>query len=376
MSVANRYPQDLQEQQLARPFALKPNRILRTYRGGAVLEAFRGYPNPQDGFYPEDWLGSTATSRTRTHSTEGLSTISVEGREVILRDLIRDLPIQMLGEDHVQKFGPDPFMLVKLLDSAERLRIQVHPTCDQARSLFGTNHGKTEAWIVLETRCMDGVKPYILLGFREGVIADDFKEAVLNQRADGLEAMLHRIEVRPGDVFLVNAGTPHAIGTGVFMVEIQEPSDLTINVEAVGNDFKAESGANHLGIGWDKALGLFNYTGSSFLDNLKSHKINASLVRHGPGASEHAILLGEEVEPYFGVVQYTVTESISIGLKTFCIAIVIDGEGQILSRDRELTIQRGDAFFMPAILGSYDLVSRCSKKPLKVLNCYPPSAYA
>jgi mannose-6-phosphate isomerase len=359
--------------EINRPFYLSPNRVSRTYRGGALLEEFRRYNLPMDGYYPEDWLGSSVLSRTPEYDTEGLTKLSINGNEVPLRDVIHHFPIEMLGRDHVQSYGPDPCLLVKLLDSAERLRIQVHPTLEKAEHFFGSKHGKTEAWIVVGTREIDGVKPYILLGFRKDIDEYKFKKAVLNEETKQLEDMLHRIEVKPGDAFLVRGGTPHAIGQGVFMIEIQEPTDLTINVEASSTNLVAEGDANHLGLGWNNALTLFEYTGLSWHDNLGRVKMIPCLLHSAPGGLEQDIFSGDEVERYFRAKQFTVTDSLRVNTDTFCVAVVLGGIGLLQSGGESCPIQRGDVLFIPAVLGSYEMISQSNSDPLIVVGCYPPS---
>src|SRR5439155_27078643 len=100
-----------------------------------------------DDHAPEDWIGSTTTSFGE--QTRGL-TVLPDGR--LLRDAIAAAPTAFLGPAHEQRLGADPALLVKLLDAGQRLPVHFHPEEDFARTHLGSAHGKTEAWIVVETR--------------------------------------------------------------------------------------------------------------------------------------------------------------------------------------------------------------------------------
>jgi len=363
----------LTQEELRQAFMLEPNRVLRTYRGGLLLETFRGYAHPQDGWTPEDWLGSTTESRLKNHPHEGLSFLSVGDRKFTLDNVIRNYPREMLGEKHVEVFGPHPFLLAKLLDSCERLRVQVHPSRDQALALFGSRHGKAEAWHILDTRTIGGVEPYILLGFREGVRAQEFAKALLSEDTEALLSMMHRLEVKPGDTFMVDAGVPHAIGSGVFMLEIQEPSDLTVYAESSG-DTPLEHPSNHLGLGWQNALGLFQYQGDSREANLAKRKLVPEKT-DCYGASVYNTVMGDPAQPYFGLTEYVVRERTTLRMETYTIAIVVGGRGTLEGEDFRRDVTRGDVMFWPALLGELTLCAASERDSLTILCCRPPSHY-
>ena len=90
---------------------------------------------------------------------------------------------------------------------------------------------------------------------------DAFERAVRAGDIAQMEDLLHRFEVRPGDVYWVEVGTPHAIGSGVFMVEVQEPADLTIYCEPGGEKIDAMNA--HLGLSWRDAAQAFSAVGRS-----------------------------------------------------------------------------------------------------------------
>jgi len=118
-------------------------------------------------------------------------------------------------------------LLVKLIDATQNLSIQVHPNDDQAAPL--DRLGKTEAWYVLDAN--PGAMLY--LGLRPGVRLDEVHEAAA--RLDGsLAALMRAIPAQPGTTVLIPAGTVHALGAGVMVYEVQQPSDVTFRLDDWG----------------------------------------------------------------------------------------------------------------------------------------------
>lgn len=119
-------------------------------------------------------------------------------------------------------------LLVKLLDPADWLSVQVHPDDDLARRLAGPDGvGKTEAWYVLEA----DPGSQLLVGVQAGIGEDRVRAAL---RTGGLAAILERVAASPGDTILVPAGTLHAVGPGLLLYELQQPSDLTYRADDWG----------------------------------------------------------------------------------------------------------------------------------------------
>lgn len=118
-------------------------------------------------------------------------------------------------------------LLVKLLDATANLSIQVHPDDELAASR--DQLGKTEAWHVLVAE----PGSWLYAGLRDGVPVEAFLEAAA--RMDGSSAsLLRRISAQPGTTMLLPAGTVHALGAGVMVYEIQQPSDLTFRLDDWG----------------------------------------------------------------------------------------------------------------------------------------------
>jgi mannose-6-phosphate isomerase len=116
-----------------------------------------------------------------------------------------------------------PFpLLIKILDAADRLSVQVHPTAAAARTLPGAE-AKHEVWVVLDA-APDAV---IYRGFIDGVDRAAVEEALTD---GGIAGLLRSFQPRPGDVFEIPPGTVHAIGAGCLLLEVQQASDTTFRL--------------------------------------------------------------------------------------------------------------------------------------------------
>ncbi len=135
-----------------------------------------------------------------------------------LRELVKSWGPQLTGRAELFE-GHFP-LLIKFLDAEQHLSVQVHPSEEVALRLGGAVRVKHEAWYVLETA--PGGR--IWHGLRPGVTADDFRAAMMRGHA---EAVLREIPVHSGECYYLPSGTPHALGAGVLVAEVQTPSDVT-----------------------------------------------------------------------------------------------------------------------------------------------------
>jgi mannose-6-phosphate isomerase len=309
------------------PELLRPTRVHRFYRGGALLGRLRG-EQEEDGFFPEDWLGSVTPARNpgRNDPEEGLSRLA-GGR--MLCDALKADPIGWLGESHVARFGASTGVLVKLLDTAERLPVHAHPDRTFARETFDSQFGKTEAWIVLDTRGDEGE---VWVGLREPVEPERYLAWIADQEVDRLLDSLNRISVRAGDVVYVPAGVPHAIGAGILIAEVQEPTDLSFLCEWQGFPIRPED--SHLGIGWERAVAAID---------LGPHEP----VRHLPEEAHRLFWADDVLEP----------------AGRFAVVLVVGGEGAL----GFAPARAGDAFAVPA-----SAASLAAEGDLRVLRCLAP----
>ncbi len=145
---------------------------------------------------------------------EGFSS-TVSGRP--LTELVAELGSTMQGA-----FGDRFPLLVKVIDADADLSIQVHPSHEEAKR-FSRAQSKDECWLILDARD----EAYIYFGFNQKYSESQVREAL----AQGtITELLEKIHVKAGDVFRIGPGTVHAIGKGITLLEVQEPSDTTFRV--------------------------------------------------------------------------------------------------------------------------------------------------
>ena len=235
-------------------FKQLPTLARRTYRGGKLLGDFLKLENPIDTNCPEDWISSFVEAKNKEYvPNEGITRVLTNQGERLITEVV--VPSDF-GEGR-----KNSGVLIKLLDAGERLGIQVHPTKEYAMEHFGTPYGKTECWYILNTRSEDAC---VYLGFREHVTKEYFKTLFEKQDIPGMLNAMHRFQVRKGDVILVTAGTPHAIGAGCFLLEIQEPTDYTMRAEKVTVAGEVLTPQQiHYGVGEAAMLDCFSYVGGT-----------------------------------------------------------------------------------------------------------------
>ena len=141
------------------PFLLDNPRAWRTYLGGRMLDALHGDSNGEDGHFPEEWILSTVAARNAGREQfpeEGMS--HLRGTDITLRSVLESDTEGYLGKGAAQ---PTLGVLTKLIDSAERLTLQVHPDKPTALRLFQSQYGKTECWHILSGHPVNGEEPCI-----------------------------------------------------------------------------------------------------------------------------------------------------------------------------------------------------------------------
>jgi mannose-6-phosphate isomerase len=306
---------------------LTETRVYRFYTGGALLERFRG-DQGEDSDHPEDWVGSLTVARNpgRDEPEAGLTRL-VDGR--LLRDAVLDDPVAWLGDAEATGTG----VLVKLLDSAERLPVHAHPDRAFAERHLGSRFGKTEAWIVVATRQSSAE---VWIGQRETVDPGTYLGWIEQQDTAALLEGLNRVPVSAGDIIYVPAGVPHAIGAGVLIAELQEPTDFSIVCEWEG--YPIDPTDSHLGLGWEVAMKALD------------------LRRHQPVRS-----LPDEAREFFWA------DEVAEPAGRFAVWIVLDGEGEI----NGAPARAGDCFAVPAAVRRVAVSG-----DLRVLRCLGPSAGA
>lgn len=361
----------MEKQIWQRPLELVFNKVPR-YPGGREIDRFRGIDNPKDDGRPEAWVGSVTYAVNRHMEQDenlGLSEVLLPtGQKVLLKDLIERNPVKLLGKDHESKFGCNTCLLVKLLDAKEQLGLQTHPTREYAKKHFNSEFGKAESWYVIGLREDQQEQPYVLLGFKEGITRQVFEELYEKQDIRSMEEWCHKIPVSPGDMFFVDAGIPHAVGPGCFLVEVQESSDITVGVRKRGFASKREELEYK-----ERLLGCYKYNGTGYAENLKRYKVPRRTIRSDKGGTE-TLLLGKEQTPYFSIVEVEIRDEFSFrDTGTFSIVIVLEGEGRMIFEGGVMDIKKSGEIFLPAGIKNF-VWSNKGDEPLRIIQAFPPEA--
>jgi mannose-6-phosphate isomerase len=331
------------------PIKLPANQPPQFYRGGAAIAALRGASGSDKTFGPEDWVASTTTMFG--HAEHGLTRLP-DGRW--LRDAVGTDPEAWLGARHVAAFSDSTGLLVKLLDAGQRLPVHFHPSDGFAQRHFDSHFGKTEAWIVIGT---SGDDPRVYPGFRETTTTATVAEWVREQDGEAMLGALNSVPVRPGDAVYIPAGLPHAIGEGVFVVELQQPTDFSLTVE--WRDFLASPEKAHLGIGFGTALEVLDTTAR---DPESIIKRSAAI----PGSTVELLVPG--AAEFFRADQLRPAPALALD-PSFTVLVVLDGQGTLRTEyGGDTALATGDTLVVPYGAGQSEISGE-----LTVIRCRPPA---
>ncbi len=358
-------------------YPLPPNRVRRNYRGGAMLAAWDGHGPATDGECPEDWIASTVEARNPglpPRSGEGLSTVATPRGTPTLARLIEQNPVHMLGEAHVQHRGADVGFLTKLLDAGMRLHIQAHPTAAFARQHLGSPYGKLEAYYILAVR--DGCEGALTLGFQHDPGPSEWRRIVLEQDTAAMAACFEPVPVRPGECWYVPGGVPHAIGEGLLVVEIMEPSDLVVRCEFEREGLVVPLEARFMGRDPDFALQIFNHESWSVAETRERLCVSPRVV-HEAGGVRHEVLFDERHNRCFEVQRLTVELGASHGVDTggrLAVVLVTGGRGRIMAGQHGWDLAKGQRWLVPAATGSFTIEAH--RDAVEVVVCLPQTGAA
>ena len=230
-----------------------------------------------------------------------------------------------------KNYSGDRFpLLIKFIDARDRLSIQVHPSDDYAMKNEG-EYGKTEMWYIVEAE--EGAE--LVFGLDGEYSKEIFDKAVENGT---VESLLHRVNVKPGDVYFIPSGLVHAIGAGILICEIQQNSNVTYRVydyNRPGKDGKPRE--------------------------LHVAKAREVIVNYSPAQLESLRFSGNaDITPdllatcdKFTVHKYEIAgeKALNVTEKSFVSLTFTSGEGEIVSGGESYSFAKGDTYFLPAGLG-------------------------
>lgn len=305
------------------PLKFKPRIKERIWGGSAILRK-KGKATARlakDRPYGESWDLSSVKGDVSVVANGMLKGNNLEEIiEVYMGDLV--------GESIFERYGLEFPLLIKYLDCQDRLSVQVHPD-DALAEERHNSYGKTEAWYVVD--CKPGAAIY--LGFKNlDITREEYIAAVSESR---LEELLNRVEVAPGDVFFIPAGTVHALGAGLEVVEVQQTSDITYRI-----------------YDWDRvdASGKGRELHTALAVDAIDFEADAELLHKRynlPKGGESTVI----TSPYFTMTLHDVDNHKTLDrsyLDSFVVYIALRGSAKIVADGVEETIVEGEVVLVPA----------------------------
>lgn len=261
----------------------------------------------------------------------------------VLAELAEDFGTDLLGSRAVAQTGKRFPVLVKILDCAQWLSLQVHPNDEQAKKLEGGKFfGKTEAWHVLETE----PNAKLIAGMKPNITAESLADSI---RDGKILDTVQSIEVKEGDTLFMSPGTIHALGPGLLIYEIQQTSDITYRVYDWGRP-ETETRKLHI----DKAMAV------------SDPKASTSVLQM-PQVHDGEVKTLTQCE-YFKL------ESVSVEKKTveldtlaesFHGLTVIEGQIQVSAESEAFVLNKFETLLIPSICGAYQIKPLTKSRVLK-----------
>ena len=346
------------ENLLKRPIFFEPNRVGRVYLGGALFADFFG-DGSTDGFEPEEWVASNVKAINKVSKGEKEGVSKIKDTDIYFDDLLKEHKAEMLGDR--EEFG----VLTKVLDSAIRLPAQAHPDKAFSREHFNSNYGKAESWVVLATR----ENASLYFGFNKQYTEDEFKAAIEQSKTDksAMERLLNRVPVKTGDVFFVPAKMAHAIGAGCLILEIQEPSDFTVQPEYWCCEYLLNDKEMYIDLPKDTAVKVFDF--SVFGEEAINIGRKIPQVISDKNGVKHEALITYSDTPCFAVERYVLNNAETVLEHKPCVYVVTEGEGAVLCGGDEKPLKKGDYFFLP--FAADETVIK-TDTAITVVACLPP----
>lgn len=246
-----------------------------------------------------------------------------------LAELVKSYKEKLVGKENYERFGDTFPLLVKFIDARDDLSIQVHPN-DELAMKRHHSMGKTEMWYIIDNA--HGTA-HLRSGLKKQLTPDEYAEMVENHT---ITDALDEYAVQPGDVFFLPAGRIHSIGTGCFLAEIQQTSNVTYRIY----DFnRKDKNGNTRELHTELAKEAIDYT---VKDDYRT--------KYEPRMNEPVELVRC---PYFTTSVYDLTEDMTMDyseLDSFVIYVCMEGSGIIVDEEgNELPIQAGESILFPAL---------------------------
>jgi len=281
--------------------------------------------------YSEEKIGESWEISTVPNFVSEVENGFLKGKN--LKEIIEIYKEELVGKSVWEKFGNEFPLLIKFLDAAEPLSVQVHPNDSYAKEKHNS-FGKTEIWYVVD--CEENSE--LIIGIKENISKEEFKKRIEN---GSLEEILNYVPVKKGDVFFIPAGRIHAIGKGITIAEIQQTSDITYRIYDFNRiDINGKKRDLHI----EDAMNVSDFT---FIKNTKTDYKE-------PENSNIEIIKCS----YFSINKWNKREDFSVkfSTNTFRILMITEGKGKIVSEsNEEVLIQKGEVVLIPASLSKLNV---------------------
>lgn len=356
------------------PITFSPERPYRLFTGGLLLDQLLKLDNPGDGHYGEAWYASTLEAanvkggiRDKNTVPQGLSKIVVDNQTVLFRDLVEQFSDALLGPSIAREFGTTVPIIAKFIDTAVRHVVQVHPTQAFANKHFNFPSGADEAWLILKIRDNLSEPAHVYLGFKDGMTRESFEPILLRGSSEELLRCLNKIPVSPREIYYVPAGAPHALGPGLFIIEIHEPADFIFRAEKQWLGMELSEAQRHLGLGFDKLAEAFEYTGMTAEETKNAYKYQPKKHLSDSG-KEVSMYFGGRPDKAFGILTITVFKPSTLSLGSqFSVGLVTRGESKVRWQGGETMVTPGKGIFFPAALDGVEIIPHDS---LEMVMCF------
>lgn len=356
-------------------YYLPPNRVRRNYSGGALLDMLAGQSVCVDADCPEDWIASTVEARNPglpPVAGEGISpAVAPSGAVTPLNRLLERYPREILGIAPEHAMGAQLGFLAKLLDAAIRLHVQAHPTAEFARRHLNSRWGKLETYVILGVR--PGREGYIRLGFQRPPSPAEWRRIVLEQDLAAMDACFDKIPVAPGDVWMVPGGLPHAIGGGLLVLEVMEPTDWVVRCEFERGGRIVPPEARFMGRDPDFAMQIFDFTAlPEALARKRYQVIPGVAVDNGRCRSER--LIGPDQTECFEVWRHRIDGTALFAADGWPrVGCPVKGCGTARVDGVTFPIRPGSHFLVAAAAREFE-IKPASGERLEILECRPGTA--
>ncbi|MDR1886565.1 MAG: class I mannose-6-phosphate isomerase [Prevotellaceae bacterium] len=260
-----------------------------------------------------------------------------------IQELIETYMGDIVGDKIYEQFGIEFPLLFKLIDSAERLSVQVHPDDETALKRHRA-YGKTEMWYVMDA----SENSQIYVGFNKDLDREEFKTRVQN---GSLTEVMNVEQAKKGDVFFLPAGRIHAIGEDLLIAEIQQTSDITYRIYDWGRENSPETAREmHTQLAED----VIDYKCHPSYKTLYVPDSAAELV-NCKYFTTNLLSLSKKTERHYA------------DLDSFVVYMCTDGKAELLCDGKVgETISKGETLLIPAIINSVSIIPENDVKLLEV----------